>query len=207
MKYKKISTNNLIIKIFFLLFCILNLFFYSHQVNAQITYKAQVPSLAGPTMVFKNSTSALALYIKSIYNYGIGIVAILATVVMMIGGFQWIIAGGSGEKIGEAKAWIVASLSGLILALSSYMILAMINPALVNFKIDNIKPITKESALCNPGEIEKTFITGNPAIAYLCASACGADIADIGTKFHISDVKLETTTAAGLAKTYCCICK
>lgn len=73
-------------------------------------------------------------YIAAIYKYAIGIVGILAAIVLMIGGVMWIIAGGNPTTIGEAKSWIGASLTGLILALCSYLILYQINPALVNFK-------------------------------------------------------------------------
>jgi len=73
-------------------------------------------------------------YIQAIYNYAIGIVGILAAVVLMFGGVIWLTAGGSQEKVKEAKAWIGASLSGLILLLGSYMILNTINPDLVSFK-------------------------------------------------------------------------
>ena len=73
-------------------------------------------------------------YIQAIYNYAIGIVGILAAVVLMFGGVIWLTAGGSQEKVKEAKAWIGASLSGLVLLLGSYMILSTINPDLVSFK-------------------------------------------------------------------------
>ena len=69
-------------------------------------------------------------YIAGIYTYAIGIVGILAAVVLMIGGVIWITAGGNQTRIGEAKAWIGASLTGLILALCSYLILYTINPDL-----------------------------------------------------------------------------
>jgi len=136
------NKHKLLITIISLYFTII--FFPINSIaHAQITYTPQVPGLLNATTTFNNTTAPLANYIKNIYNYGIGIVAILATVVMMIGGFQWIIAGGSPEKIGEAKAWIVAAISGLVLALSSYMILAMINPDLVNFRIDKIPLVTQ----------------------------------------------------------------
>jgi hypothetical protein len=77
---------------------------------------------------------SIAKYIQAIYNYAIGIVGILAAVVLMFGGVRWMMAGGSPDKIGDAKAWIGASISGLILALASYMILNTINPDLVSFK-------------------------------------------------------------------------
>jgi len=72
-------------------------------------------------------------YIAAIYKYAIGIVGILAAVVLMIGGVIWIVAGGSATMIGEAKAWIGASLTGLVIALCSYLILYQINPALTVF--------------------------------------------------------------------------
>ena len=73
-------------------------------------------------------------YIAGIYKYAIGIVGILAAVVLMVGGVLWIIAGGNATTIGEAKAWIGASLTGLVIALCSYVILYQVNPALVGFK-------------------------------------------------------------------------
>jgi len=70
-------------------------------------------------------------YIVEIYKYGVGIVGILATVVMMIGGIIWLTAGGDATRLGEAKAWITASVTGLIIALTSYLILYTVNPDLI----------------------------------------------------------------------------
>jgi cell wall-associated NlpC family hydrolase len=89
----------------------------------------------------------IAEYIAGIYKYAIGIVGILATVVMMIGGVMWIMSGGNQTTVGEAKAWITASLTGLIIALSSYMILYQVNPALVQLagiKLPIVEPIPEE---------------------------------------------------------------
>jgi cell wall-associated NlpC family hydrolase len=74
----------------------------------------------------------IAEYIAGIYKYAIGIVGILATVVMMIGGVMWIMSGGNASTAGEAKSWIASSLTGLIIALSSYTILYQVNPDLIN---------------------------------------------------------------------------
>jgi hypothetical protein len=88
------------------------------------------------------TTPSIANYIKAIYTYAIGIVGILAAVVLMFGGVLWITAGGNNERISNAKSWIAASLSGLVLALCSYMILYTINPNLVQFKditVENVE--------------------------------------------------------------------
>lgn len=104
----------------------------------------------------------IAEYIAAVYKYAIGVVGILATVVLMIGGIVWITAGGDSSRITEAKAWITASLTGLIIALSSYMILYQINPRLLDFgplRIARVIPLAEEqekySAQGCPSETEK----------------------------------------------------
>lgn len=106
------------------------------QVGIDTTFQKDQP------YAISKDTKAIGEYIKSIYKYAIGAVGILAAIVLMFGGIIWITAGGSAEKIGEAKAWITASLTGLIIALCSYMILYTVNPNLVNFKITTIKTVT-----------------------------------------------------------------
>jgi len=97
-------------------------------------------------------------YISGIYKYAIGIVGILAAVTLMIGGVIWLMAGGNASRVGEAKAWIGASLTGLIIALCSYMILYQINPSLTQFnpigvtsieKLDKTKPASDQCGGCS----------------------------------------------------------
>jgi len=85
-------------------------------------------------------TSQLAGYIKQIYNYAIGAVAILAAIMLMVGGLMWIVSGGNTNTVGEAKTIIGASLSGLVLVMTSYLILYQVNPSLVLLSRD-ISPI------------------------------------------------------------------
>ena len=93
----------------------------------------------------------LPKYIRAIYKYAIGIVGILATVVLMFGGILWIVAGGNAERVGNAKSWIGASLTGLILVLCSYMILKTINPALVSFQPIEVKKVDPLETNSSPG--------------------------------------------------------
>ena len=82
-------------------------------------------------------------YISAVYKYAVGIVGILATVVMMFGGVLWITAGGNQERISNAKSWITASLTGLVLVLCSYLILSTVNPDLTRFKPIEISVVQK----------------------------------------------------------------
>ena len=100
------------------------------------------------------STKPIAEYIRVIYRYAIGIVGILAAVVLMIGGVLWIVAGGNATQIGEAKARIGAALTGLVLALTSYLILSTVNPALVNLQITQIPGVAELKTGCCTTTVE-----------------------------------------------------
>lgn len=70
-------------------------------------------------------------YIAGIYKYAVGVVGILATVILMVGGVIWLMAGGDASRITEAKAWITAAITGLVIMLCSYVILYQINPDII----------------------------------------------------------------------------
>ena len=86
-------------------------------------------------------------YIVGVYKYAMGIVGIVATVVMMYGGFMWIMAAGNASRISEAKTWIGGAMTGLVLALGSYTLLYVINPDLVSFKPLKLTLIDEEEQL------------------------------------------------------------
>jgi 3D (Asp-Asp-Asp) domain-containing protein len=73
-------------------------------------------------------------YIVGVYKYAVGIVGIIAAIVLMVGGIIWLTAGGNQSRVGEAQNWIKGSITGLVLLLSSYVLLFQINPALLEFK-------------------------------------------------------------------------
>lgn len=79
----------------------------------------------------------LAEYLTWLYNYLIGIITVLALLAIMIGGFNWLLAGGNTSRVSEAKNWINAAFSGLGLALASFVLLNTINNELV--KLPGIK--------------------------------------------------------------------
>ncbi|PIR92846.1 hypothetical protein COT99_03925 [Candidatus Falkowbacteria bacterium CG10_big_fil_rev_8_21_14_0_10_43_10] len=117
----------------------------------------------------------LGEYIAGVYKYATAIVGILAAIVLMFGGLLWLTAGGESGRVTEAKEWIKASLTGLILALSSYTILYTINPELVQFKSLNIKNTGKKTPIkssmfeqktdfINPTTGQKVIIRGNPEL-------------------------------------------
>lgn len=84
----------------------------------------------------------LGEYLAAIYKYAVAATSILAVLVIIISGIQWMLPGnlltsGEGDQqqtINQSKKRIVGAIVGLLLALGSYTILYNINPDLVNFK-------------------------------------------------------------------------
>jgi len=61
----------------------------------------------------------------------IGFLGIIAVVIILIGGFKWMTAGGNEDKVGEAKKLLVAGLIGLVIILMAYAIAAFVLSQLV----------------------------------------------------------------------------
>lgn len=76
----------------------------------------------------------LAQYIGGVYTFLLSIAGLLAAVMMIVGGFQYVTSAGDSGKIGAAKKRITNALTGLLLAFGSYTILYTINPDLVAFE-------------------------------------------------------------------------
>jgi hypothetical protein len=73
-------------------------------------------------------------YLAALYKWAVGALAILAVVMIMINGVRWIIAGGSPDKISEAKKGISSAIIGLVLVLLVHQILSLVDPRLTIFK-------------------------------------------------------------------------
>lgn len=72
-------------------------------------------------------------YLVAIYKYSVVAISVLAVIMIMVSGIQWLVSGGSPDKIGAAKKRIGGSIVGIILAVGSYTILYTINPNLTKF--------------------------------------------------------------------------
>ena len=91
----------------------------------------------------KIDATLLAKYIAGIYYFIISSIGILAVVGIMIGGFQYLMAAGSPEKISSAKTSITSAIIGLIIALTSYLLFNTINPDIVNLRTSGLKSVNE----------------------------------------------------------------
>ena len=89
----------------------------------------------------------LGEYLSAVYKYAVAAASILAVLVIIVSGIQWMFpgnivssvitkAGGERqeEQTNQAKKRILGAVTGLIIALSSYVILYTIDPDLTKFK-------------------------------------------------------------------------
>lgn len=86
----------------------------------------------------------IAEYIIAIYRYLVIIGAVVATLLIMVGGIMYLLAGGMPSNVDKAKGIIMNALAGLAILLFSHLLLEIINPNLVNLKSIEIQTVQKQ---------------------------------------------------------------
>jgi len=71
--------------------------------------------------------------ITNIIKLALSFLGIAAVIIILIGGFKWMTAGGNDEQIGDAKKWISSGVVGLLIILASY--------ALANFILTQLQAV------------------------------------------------------------------
>ncbi|MBT6574023.1 hypothetical protein HN858_02840 [Candidatus Falkowbacteria bacterium] len=74
--------------------------------------------------------------IGAIIKVALGFLGVIAIVIVLIGGFKYMTAGGSDEKVQEARKYIVSGIIGVAIILSAY--------AITSFVITNLVTATTE---------------------------------------------------------------
>ncbi len=77
-------------------------------------------------------TSDIRTTIANIIRVAMGLLGIVAVVIVLVGGFKWMTAGGNDEQVGEAKKWIFSGVIGLAIILSAYALATFVINSLVN---------------------------------------------------------------------------
>jgi len=74
--------------------------------------------------------------IASIINVAMGLLGIIAVVIVLIGGFKWMTAGGNEESVAGAKKMIMQGVIGLAIILASWAIARFVLESLVTATSD-----------------------------------------------------------------------
>ena len=123
------------------------------------------PDLVGPP------NSDISSYLKSLYNFGIGLAAGLAVLMVIWGGVEYMTTDAIGHQE-EGKNKIQNAIMGLLLALSSYIILQTINKDLLKLDFDpRLDPV---DATSKAQEVPPYVLNGGEE-TYGYASSVGND--------------------------------
>jgi protein-S-isoprenylcysteine O-methyltransferase Ste14 len=72
----------------------------------------------------------------SVINIILGFLGIVAVIIILLGGFKWMTAGGNEDKVGEAKKLITAGIIGLVIIVASFAIATFVLDSLINATTD-----------------------------------------------------------------------
>jgi len=105
---------------------LLSISFCFAQRKLEITYPS-LPKVQTPM----TTKTALPNYLRYVFTFAIAISGIVAFGAMIYGGLLYVTSTGDPAKISDAKDQVIASFLGLIIILSSFLILNTINPKIV----------------------------------------------------------------------------
>ena len=77
-------------------------------------------------------TAPLQDTIAGLIKVVMGFLGIVAVVVILLGGFMWMTAGGNEEKVGKAKKLIISGIIGLVIVISAYAIATFVVGSIIN---------------------------------------------------------------------------
>ncbi len=149
-------------------------------------------------------------YIKYIYNLLLAIGGLLAFGILIYAGFRYLTSVGSPARIADAKDQIFAAFLGLIILLSSYLILYTIDPQLVILKPPGIKPppAVEPPVFVPPEERVHTYqeIPVGILISRVLEKRKLDEIKEISEETKLSSEELKKLTEDLKALTAQCVC-
>ena len=69
--------------------------------------------------------------VGSLIKVALGFLGVIAIIIVLVGGFKYMIAGGSEDKVKEAKQWIISGVIGLAIILAAYAITSFVLTELI----------------------------------------------------------------------------
>jgi predicted permease len=91
-----------------------------------------------PLPVSGDGSNGTSDYVSQVYKFVAMIVGILGAMMFMIGGFQYLTSAGNTAAVAQAKKTMFSALAGIIIVLTAYLLLRIINKELVELQ----EPVT-----------------------------------------------------------------
>ena len=139
------------------------IFFTNNAFAQQKGYEllAEIPTIVQPT---DGSAIPFPVYLKGLIVAIVGLSIIFAVIMIVIGGIEYVAAAVPSAK-SEGKKKIIGAISGLLIAIFSYLLLITINPDLISvgFNLDDLKNIQYPEWLAESGVSPQGHV-GDPGI-------------------------------------------
>ncbi|MDO8585218.1 MAG: pilin [bacterium] len=149
----------------------------AHAQNAEYTLNYKFP---GQEQVISNPSQ----YVNTLFQFGLGIVGLVALGFVVYGGIRYILSAGNPSQLSDARSQMLSAIIGIGLLSSAYLILNEINPELLNLSALETNPLLKE---LKPGvAFNYAFLKGE-------WDKAGAGLA--GIQAHMDDIKKRDTAA------------
>lgn len=126
------------------------------------------------------SVNFIAEYVNAAYGWLLGAAALVAVVMMMIGGLQYVMARGKSKYIEAAKTRITNAITGMVLLLATYSMLNLVDPRLTS--LDSIGITDVKQILYMPPDGEDT-----DGITPVEAPAGDSTVSPIPSSHHITN--------------------
>lgn len=159
-------------------------------------YKPVPPVTLGVAIADMTSATDLPSYLNAIYNWLIPAGALLAIIMIMLGGLQYALAHGDKGKITKATDRIKNALIGMILLMFTFAILNLIDPNLVTFNNLRVPQIRTVVYLDPASTCEVMASAGLTITSTTAETSCG----NKGTVSSLNDI--ETSITVGTQCTY-----
>ena len=114
----------------YLLFILLLSFFFCPNSSNAIGLNLDYPEFGGFD-INREDQQDLSQIVAWFYYFVVGISGLAAFVMLVVGGFRWLVSAGNPTAVSDAKDQITKALLGLLLILMSWLVLQVINPDLI----------------------------------------------------------------------------
>lgn len=159
---------------------------FPEAASAQFDYQ-QMENLPG----FENDDIAdFPTYVVDLYRLGIWIVGLSAMLMIVIGGFMYMSSAGNTSRISTAKTIIWDAIIGLVIALTAWLMLNVINQDLRDLRLDNVQfqrpqfNITVSGAGTAPASGSGNVVQQQNQAAINAAGGTTTAVADPGSNFN-----------------------
>ncbi len=92
-------------------------------------------------------------YMAAIYRWSVVVITVIASIMIIVAGIQWLSSAGNQNAIQQAQKRILNAVIGIVLAVGSYTVLSLINSDLVEFdalRVEMVRSVPVEFDDINP---------------------------------------------------------